>query len=84
MKNRMEGHGVEEEGFLASEPPHYLRVGSNHCCLLSAFFSFFFSIADQFSMAHNIAVNINGVIFWHINVYIQSAGCGSGLINSIS
>lgn len=53
-------------------------------CSLLFFLLFFFSIADQFSMAHNIAVNINRVIFWHINVYIQSAGCGSGLINSIS
>lgn len=33
------------------------------------------SIADQFSVAPNITVNIDKVIFCHINVYIQSGEC---------
>lgn len=33
------------------------------------------SIADQFSVPSNITVNIDQVIFWHINVYIQSVEC---------
>lgn len=33
------------------------------------------SIADQFSVPSNITVNIDQVIFWQINVYIQSVEC---------
>lgn len=33
------------------------------------------SIADQFSVPSNLTVNIDEVIFWHINVYIQSVEC---------
>lgn len=73
----------EPAGVFAYEPPHYLQMGSNHSSL--PFFFFFFSqYVINLVRLRNIVVNINRVIFWHINVYIQSAGCGSGLINSIS